>query len=339
MLITSDLSRYVWTFWRAMKMHDYVLRLYNKSSEAMMELADDEVALTVTSPPYWNAIDYDVHSKKGNNEWYRTRKYAVGFEGYNDYLAFIERVYREVFRATKPGGFACTVVGTILHDKSHIPLPFHFSQVLCDIGWEFHQDIIWHKCTAGVKRAGSVIQKRLPGYFYPNIMTEYILVHRKPGEPIYRTASHEAKVKSKIEINKLFVTDTANNIWHVAPVPPGVIDHPCPFPEEIPLRLITLYSHVGDVVLDPFVGSGQTAKVAIALNRHAVGYDVQSKYVDMTKERVHEPLAVRPQQLIAQFERIHINAPLENKYTGLKRTRPRQLKLLDVDPNMRLFKE
>jgi hypothetical protein len=79
--------------------------------------------------------------------------------------------------------------------------------------------------------------------------------------------------------------------------------------------------------------------VAIALKRHAVGYDVQSKYVDMTKERVHEPLGVRSQQLIAQFERIHINTPLENKYTGLKRRRPRQLKLIDVDPNMRLFKE
>ena len=320
-------------------MHDHVLRLYNKSSECMSELADGEVSLTITSPPYWNAIDYDVHSTKGNGEWYRSRKYAVGFEGYSEYLSLMERIYREVFRVTKPGGFACTVIGTVLHEKSHIPLPFHFSQMLCDIGWDFHQDIIWHKCTAGVKRAGSVIQKRLPGYYYPNIMTEYILVHRKPGEPIYRTASTDARHESKVEINKVFVSDTANNVWHVAPVPPGMIDHPCPFPEEIPFRLAALYSYAGDIILDPFLGSGQTAKVALALKRHVVGYDIQSKYIQMTAERVHEPLGIRDQQLIVQFVKIQKDAPLDNKYSGQTRRRGRQMKLIETDPILPLFKE
>ena len=315
------------------------LRLYQKSSESMPELADGEVALTVTSPPYWNAIDYDVHSKHGNHAWYRTRKYAVGFEAYNEYLAFINRVYQEVFRVTKPGGFTCTVIGTILHDRRHIPVPFHFSEILTDIGWEFHQDIIWHKCTAGVKRAGSIIQRKLPGYFYPNIMTEYILVFRKPGNLIYRTATQKAKAKSEIEINKLFVTDIANNIWHIAPVPPGIIDHPCPFPEEIPLRLISLYSFVGDVVLDPFVGSGQTLKVAIASERQAVGYDIQAKYIAMTENRVKEPLAIRPQQLIAQFSKINMDAPLEHKYSSRNNKKDRQLKLMELDRHPRLFKE
>ena len=220
------------------------------------------------------------------------------------------------FGPQNPGGFVCTVIGTILHNKRHIPVPFHFSEILEEIGWEFHQDIIWHKCTGGVKRAGSVIQRKLPGYFYPNIMTEYILVFRKPGEPIYRAPDEETRAKSEFEINKLFVNDTANNIWHIAPVPPKTINHPCPFPEEIPLRLISLYSFAGDVVLDPFAGSGQTLKVAMAMDRKAIGYDIQAKYIKMTEKRVGEPLAIRPEQLIAQFQKIDINAPLDNKYSS-----------------------
>ncbi len=65
--------------------------------------------------------------------------------------------------------------------------------------------------------------------------------------------------------------DIANNVWHIAPVPPDVIDHPCPFPEEIPDRLIQLYSYADDVVLDPFAGSGQTLKVAKQLKRQVRG--------------------------------------------------------------------
>ncbi|MXY47450.1 MAG: site-specific DNA-methyltransferase [Chloroflexi bacterium] len=286
---------------------------YCRSSERMTEIENDAIALTVTSPPYWNAIDYDIHANGDGSEWYRTRKYNNGFEGYDEYLHLLTRIFSEVFRVTKPGGFCAIVIGTVLMDGRHVPVPFDITARLVSAGWEFHQDIIWHKTTAGVRRAGSFIQKPYPGYYYPNIMTEYILMFRKPGHKIYKQAN-EYQGASKFEIDDLFKKDVANNIWHIAPVPPRTIDHPCPFPEEIPYRVVSLYSYKGDIVLDPFVGSGQTTKVAFALGRNTVGYDSEEKYIEYAKERLTEPLRLRAKQLIAKFEKTSLN--LATSYTN-----------------------
>jgi site-specific DNA-methyltransferase (adenine-specific) len=214
-----------------------------------------------------------------------------------------------VLRVTKPGGFAAVVIGTVLMDARPIAVPFEFAMRMLRLGWEFHQDIIWHKCTAGIKRAGVSIQKPFPGYYYPNIMTEYILVFRKPGERVSKGRSKSELESARYPINALFTRDIANNVWHIAPVPPGLLDHPCPFPEEIPYRLATLYSFPGDLVLDPFLGSGQTTKVAKALGRQVAGYDIEPRYVEYAKKRLREPLAVRPMQLVAEFAKIGLHQP------------------------------
>jgi len=279
------------------------------SCEDMAEVGDGSVALTVTSPPYWNAVDYDRHSSD-KSQPYRTRAYSNGFKDYTDYLDWLDRIFgSETFRVTKAGGFCSIVVGTVLLDGAHYPVPFDLVCRLTQKGWMFHQDIIWHKCTAGVKRAGVTIQKPYPGYFYPNIMTEYILVFRKPGPPIYRSRTREQKAEAGFPINRLFTMDVANNVWHIAPVPPDYLDHPCPFPEEIPYRLIAMYSYPGDLILDPFVGSGQTTKVANCLNRRFVGYEVVPKYADLARQRLCEPLSIRPEQLIAVFDKVGVNDP------------------------------
>ncbi len=283
-------------------------QFYCHSSERMQELATASVALTVTSPPYWNAIDYDIHVNGNGSEWYRTRQYNNGFEGYDEYLNLLKKIFLEVQRVTKPGGFCAIVIGTVLMNGQHVPVPFDITTRLVSEGWEFHQDIIWHKTTAGVRRAGSFIQNPYPGYYYPNIMTEYILVFRKPGPKIYRQRDKQRE-SNRLEVDRLFKMDTANNIWHIAPVPPRTIEHPCPFPEEIPYRLVEMYSYQGDTVLDPFVGSGQTTKIAAALGRIAVGYDTEEKYVEYAKKRIAEPLRLRNQQLIARFEKIPLQRP------------------------------
>jgi modification methylase len=289
-----------------------IKRIYTHSCEDMRELKNDSVALTVTSPPYWNAIDYDIHASD-KQQHYRTRKYALGYEDYEEYLDWLERIFKEVLRVTRPGGFCAIVIGTVLLNGRHYPVPFDLIARLSRSGWEFHQDIVWHKCTAGVKRAGVTIQKPYPGYYYPNIMTEYILIFRKPGEPIYKQVTGDEKKQSAFPINRLFTMDIANNVWHIAPVPPDMIDHPCPFPEEIPDRLIRLYSYANDMVLDPFAGSGQTLKVAHQLDRQYVGYETIDKYVQLTKARLKGKSAIRPQQLIVRFEKIAIDEPAGKK--------------------------
>jgi site-specific DNA-methyltransferase (adenine-specific) len=274
----------------------------------MDELPDEAVSLTVTSPPYWNAIDYDRHTQDAH-DFYRTRSYAVGFVAYDEYLGWLRRICSEVFRVTRPGGFCALVVGTVLWEGTHYPVPFDVTAALSRDGWEFHQDIIWHKVTGGVKRAGVFLQHPYPGYFYPNIMTEYILVFRKPGLPIYRAKSAEEKRVSQVATQRLFTNEIANTVWHIAPVPPGHLPHPCPFPEEIPHRLIGLYSYAGDTVLDPFCGSGQTLKVAKYLRRHYVGYDLAAQYVELSRQRVHEPPGLRAEQLVASFDKLPLDAP------------------------------
>lgn len=306
-----------------------VNEILNHTSETMSELESDTVALTVTSPPYWNAIDYETHAIDKTRH-YRTRSYSNSGSDYSEYLNWLEKVFAEVLRVTKPGGFCAIVIGTVLQNGSHYPAPFDLVARLTRQGWNFHQDIIWHKCTAGIKRAGVTIQKPYPGYFYPNIMTEYILVFRKPGSPIYEGRSDTERQSAQFPINRLFTMDTANNIWHIAPVPPNFLDHPCPFPEEIPYRLITMYSYPGEIVLDPFVGSGQTTKVAHHLKRRYAGYEVIEKYAELAKKRLTEPLSLREQQLIAVFDKVGLEEETKRTEVSEQKTRngkPKKMKI------------
>jgi len=276
--------------------------LYLHSCESMAEIESDSVALTVTSPPYWNAIDYEQHHEDAE-QWYRTRKGGP----YSEYLDFMRRCFSEVFRVTKPGGFCAVVIGTVLMKRKHYPVPHDLTVLLTqpEVGWEFHQDITWYKVTGGVKRARVTIQKPYPGYYYPNLMTEAILIFRKPGEePIYKNRSQREQRENEIPIDDLFKKEIANNLWHIAPVPPHHLPHPCAFPEEIPYRLILLYSYKGDAVLDPFMGIGTTPKVARIMGRRFYGYEVMEKYYTISQERLFEPLKLREQQLIAQFHKI-----------------------------------
>ena len=257
-------------------------RFYCQSSLKMQQCADASVALTVTSPPYWNAIDYDVHARNGDAAWHRERRYKAFSDTYEDYLVNIAKVFKEVKRATLDGGFCAIVAGTILHKGRHYPTPMLITERMLGLGWEFHQDIVWNKVTGGVKRAGVFIQKPRAGYYYPNIMTEYILVFRKPGD------LRRGRTKA-LDIDELFTRDIANNVWHIAPVPPNTIDHPCPFPEELARRLVVLYSDEGDEVLDPFLGSGQTALAAVKNERRCVGYDIEAGYLALARARIISP--------------------------------------------------
>lgn len=286
-------------------------KFYNCSSEDMKSVKSGSVSLTVTSPPYWNAIDYDVFSVSKHSANYRTRKYSNGFDaedGYNDYLEWCNSIFDEVYRVTKPGGFCAIVIGTILYKRKYYAAPHDLLNLLLnkEPHWEFHQDIIWNKVTAGIRRAGVAIQKPYPGYYYPNIMTEYIHILKKSGDPIYKGLNGQRQ-ESMYPIDDLFKRDVANNIWHIAPVPPKLIDHPCPFPEEIPNRLIKLYSYKGDTILDPFLGSGQTAKVALDLERYCIGFDIEKSYIDLSEKRINEPSKIRRQQLVPKFSKVTLD--------------------------------
>ena len=250
------------------------------------------VALTVTSPPYRNAIDYSqdvANARSGGREWMR----GTGRDTTAQYLGEMERIFSRVHGATRTGGCCCIVVGDEVVDGKLIPLPSLLLSRLAGSEnedepskWRLRDVIIWHKVTSGRNgagnRCGAFIKTPYPGYYRANIMHEYILVLQK-GKGALRRAPG-----SKIPANRVVKRELANSIWNIAPVPPSVTEHPVPFPEQIPWRLITLFTQKGDLVLDPMNGSGQTTKVARALQRRYVGLDIRQQYVDEAKRRLEQ---------------------------------------------------
>ena len=153
------------------------IRIINGSSAESVSLASDlvgKVALVVTSPPYHNAISYEDHAKDPTSN-YRSR-YSLDYA--NDYMNLLNSVWDSSFEMLYDGGYLAVNVGSVLDGGYHYPLAEDIINELSQRGWEFVRSIFWHKVTAGVKRAGSVIQHPYPSYWHPNIMTEHIILVR-----------------------------------------------------------------------------------------------------------------------------------------------------------------
>jgi site-specific DNA-methyltransferase (adenine-specific) len=253
----------------------------SEDARALLPELVGRVSLAVTSPPYHNAISYDSHQQSRSAN-YRIRA-QTDYSG--EYLDLLDRVWTECWYMLRPGGHLAVNVGTVLDDGFQFPLPQDVENQLsnADIEWKFVRSIIWNKVTAGVKRAGSVIQHKLPGYWYPNIMTEHIVVVRKPGPTT--------------TLNRDVPMEWWENVWDLAPVPPRTIDHPAPFPEDLPHRLIRMLTSPGDFVMDPFNGAGATTKAAFDLNRVGVGFDLSDQYVQYALDRIRSQSTVRRAQL------------------------------------------
>jgi site-specific DNA-methyltransferase (adenine-specific) len=267
--------------------------------EILSSIPSNTIQLTVTSPPYGNAIDYDMHVS-GNDGYYRGRTKS----GTAEYLDEMTSIFNDsVFRITREGGYCCIVIGNEIVNGTIQPLPhLLLSKLVKPFGnWNLHEEIIWHKVTGGTNRYGSFVINPYPKYYRANIMHEFILVLRKGDVNSGRSRRKETLPARHEEWTK----EIANSVWHIAPVPPGFIEHPCPFPEEIPYRLMKLYSYKGDTVLDPFNGSGQTTKVAFHFKRRYIGIDIVKEYVNLAKCRImDEPLHIRAEALIANWKKI-----------------------------------
>lgn len=263
--------------------------------DVLSKFDDNIVDLTITSPPYRNAIDYDMHIKNGNNSQKNYRgKLSIKVP---QYIEEIGSVFNEVKRVTRDGGYCCIVIGNEINKGTLEPLPALLVAKLHQQGWNLHEEIIWHKVTGGANRAGSFVQHPYPSYFRANIMHEIILVMRKDKNRLRKMEYAFTNIDPNIVWKEI-----VNSVWHIAPVPPGFLDHPCPFPEEIPYRLINLYSNVDDVILDPFNGAGQTTKVAKYMERRFLGIDIQQQYIDYAKSRLKEPPHIRDESITLEFE-------------------------------------
>lgn len=264
--------------------------IYSKDCSYMDELQDGTIDLIVSGPPYWTFIDYAAFNRGDDYLWRQEHPYEA-------FLEDLSRWHLECFRVLRPGRYCIVNLATMAKGSKTYPIPFHAVSVFEKIGFSFCFEIIWHKVSGGRTRARNFIQRPYPGNFTPNIRTEYLLVFRKyPSQPFSKNLGRFGEETYRVEIDDYFVRETANNVWHVPPPHKGNNpDHPCPFPIEIPSRLIQLFSLPGETILDPFMGVGTTARVAKALGRHFIGYETEERFIQKALESLEKPINVRPQ--------------------------------------------
>lgn len=272
--------------------------LLGNCKDVLERLPENSVQLTITSPPYRNAINYEMHAS-GSGGYYRGNAGV----GTNEYLNEMVEIFGDkVYRVTKDGGYCCIVIANEVVNGTILPLPHMLlSRLVQPFGkWQMHEEIIWHKVTGGTNRYGSFVLNPYPKYYRANVMHEFILILRKGDVSDGRKRQEQLPAT-----HEEWTKEIANSVWHIAPVPPGYINHPCPYPEEIPYRLMQLYSYKGDLVLDPFNGSGQTTKVAHCTGRRYVGIDMVQEYIDLARSRLAgEPLHIRQEALVASWKKI-----------------------------------
>ena len=240
--------------------HDILNRILCTSSEVMEGLPDNSVHIMVTSPPYNVGKDYDKDLTL------------------EQYLAFLNAVWNEVHRVLVPGGRACINIAN-LGRKPYIPLHIYIINQMIELGFLMRGEIIWNKAaSASASTAwGSWLSAANPTL---RDVHEYILVFSKGS---FR---RENPLERSPTITRDEFLELTKSVWTFPAESARRIGHPAPFPLELPERLIQLYTFENEVVLDPFIGSGQTALAAIGLGRHYVGFEIDEGYAELARSRI-----------------------------------------------------
>ena len=235
----------------------------------MAEIPDNCVHLMITSPPYNASKEYDEDLNL------------------NEYLDLLNQVWRETYRVLASGGRACINVAN-LGRKPYIPLHSYIIDSMLEIGFLMRGEIIWNKAaSASASTAWGSWQSAANPVLRD--VHEYILVFSKDS---FRRERRERRADKDGEstISRGDFLEWTRSIWTFPAVSARKIGHPAPFPEELPHRLIQLYSFLGDVVLDPFADSGTTCLAALADGRAYVGYEIREDYWELARKRITEYL-------------------------------------------------
>lgn len=237
-------------------------RIFLKSSENMEELPDNCIHLMVTSPPYNVGKEYDQ-----NLTLY-------------EYRTFLSRVWKEVHRVLVPGGRACINIAN-LGRKPYLPLHIFIIQDMIDLGFLMRGEIIWNKGSSVSPSTAWGTWRSAKNPILRDIH-EYILVFSK------KSFTRKPQLNRKSSISKEEFLEFTKSVWGFPAESATKVGHPAPFPIELPYRLIQLYTFENEVVLDPFIGSGQTAIAALKTGRHYVGYEINKDYSLLAERRIRE---------------------------------------------------
>jgi modification methylase len=274
---------------------DVVDRLFTgHSADVLSAFPAACIDLVVTSPPYWTAVEYD----QGKSPW----------ASYDAYLADMQSVWNECARVLRPNGKLCINAPVMPIPKEIISqhtrhvknIAFDMeSQILKETDLDRYGLFVWQKQTSKMM-FGSY---PYPGNIIENNTIEFINVYVKPGKP----PKFAAEVKDANRLTRTEWLDLTQQVWFMYPEDvKREGDHPAPFPEKLPARLIRLYTYgavarfPGEVVLDPFVGTGTACAVAKSMGRRHVGIDINAAYVKIAQERVRNARRFEPLLLVGR---------------------------------------
>jgi modification methylase len=248
-------------------------KIYFKSSETMDDIPEHSVHLMITSPPYNVKKEYDKDLSL------------------DEYRALLKQVFKETYKKLVTGGRACINVAN-LGRKPYIPLHSYIIEDMLSLGYLMRGEIIWNKASSASPSTAWGSWQSAANPVLRDVH-EYILIFSKE--------SFSRKRGNKINtIGKEEFLEWTKSVWTFPAVSARSIGHPAPFPEELPHRLIQLYTFKDDVVLDPFCGSGTVCLVALKDKRHYIGYDIEPEYVKLANQRIR---AYSSQSTLFDFER------------------------------------
>jgi len=244
----------------------------------MHELARESIDLVVTSPPYYNA-PFD---------------YPGMYRDYDEYLALLSRVADELYRVVRDGRIVCFVIDDMLVDGEKLPIVADATRIMRETGFRYRDRIMWVKpkgYSRISRRSGVVIQHPYPMYFYPDNIQESILIFQKGRFDYKKVRELDQTVldASRIDRHALNQNEWNLTVWQITNVLPT--NNPlekgiAAFPEELASRLVQLFSFYGEIVLDPFLGSGTTSKVAAQLGRNSMGYELNFSLKDRISSKI-----------------------------------------------------
>ncbi len=274
---------------------DIVDRLFTgHAAEVMATFPTGCIDLIVTSPPYWTAVEYE----HGESPW----------SSYDAYLADMQSVWHQCARVLRPNGKLCVNAPILPIPKSVIDqhtrhlknIAFDMEHgILAETDLERYSLFVWQKQTSKMM-FGSY---PYPGNIIENNTIEFINVYVKPGRP----PKFAPEVKAANALTRTEWLDLAQQVWFMYPQDvQRAGEHPAPFPEKLPARLMRLYTHAacgsfpGEIVLDPFVGTGTTCAVARRMGRRYVGIDINPTYVTIAGQRVSAATGAAPVLLVGR---------------------------------------
>ena len=274
----------------------FLNKVFYKNAQSMSEIPNETVDLIVTSPPYFNIKDY---AKDGYQQQILNLKHEEQLGDINDYETFISellKVWLECERILKPNGKL--VINAPLVPMKRADYSTHHNRHIFDLNADIQYSILHQKDTEMFLYDVFIWERTNPSKklmfgsypyprnFYAQNTSEFVTVYVKDGEPMNRI---ESKIKEESKLTEKEWVKFTKQIWRI-PIP-GKNDiafgeHSALMPEEIVYRCVRLFTYVGDVVLDPFAGSGTTLKVAKENGRNFVGYEIMDSYKEIIDEKI-----------------------------------------------------